>query len=97
MLDPSDAHLARQHPGDYLQGIEATVRAAIVEATASDKNFSADQIVGIGVDSTGSSPIPVNEANEALAMQANFADNLAAQCWLWKDHTSHAEAGRHET
>lgn len=92
LLDPADAHLARQVPGDYLEGIEASVRGAIAEATASDRSFSADQVVGIGVDSTGSSPIPVTEGNEALAMQADFAGNLAAQCWLWKDHTSHVEA-----
>jgi L-ribulokinase len=93
LLDPRDHHLARQHPGDYLFGLEKSVRTALAEA-AKDPAFSADQVVGIGVDSTGSSPIPVDEKNVPLALHDAWKDNLAAQCWLWKDHTSHREAAR---
>ena len=52
------------------------------------------QVIGIGVDATGSSPLPVTETNAALALQPELADELAAQCWLWKDHTAHEEARR---
>ncbi|MFT3991653.1 MAG: ribulokinase [Luteolibacter sp.] len=93
LLDPRDHHLARQHPGDYLFGLEGSVRQALAEA-GKIPGFSADQIVGIGVDSTGSSPIPVDENNVPLASHEKWRNHLAAQCWLWKDHTSHEEAAR---
>ena len=45
------------------------------------------------MDTTGSSPIPVDDSNQPLAL-SGWSDNLAAQCWLWKDHTSWREAAR---
>ncbi len=92
LLDPSDHNLARQHPGDYVAGLEASVRGALEEAASADSGFSVENVVGIGVDSTGSSPIPVDASNAALAMKPEFEGNLAAECWLWKDHTSVDEA-----
>ena len=90
LLDPHDHLLARQHPGDYLLGLERSVQGAL--ATASGRpDFSAAHVVGIGVDSTGSSPIPVDSGNRPLAL-GEWRDNLNAQCWLWKDHTSWREA-----
>jgi L-ribulokinase len=94
LLDPSDHHLARQCPADYLYGLENAVRAALAQAAAADPAFSAADVVGIGVDTTGSSPLPVDEKNVPLALHARWQNHLAAQCWLWKDHTSHQEAGR---
>ncbi len=91
LLDPADHNLARQFPGDYLDGLERSVAGALKEA-GSDPGFDPARIVGIGVDSTGSCPIPVDDGNVPLAMQERFAGNLAAQCWLWKDHTSVGEA-----
>ncbi len=92
IIDAQDANLARQHPGDYLVGIETTVIAALQEAQANHPEFSPEQVVGIGVDTTGSSPIPVDAENRALAMMPEWTDNPNAQCWLWKDHTSISEA-----
>ncbi|MBK1834403.1 ribulokinase [Roseibacillus ishigakijimensis] len=92
LLDPQDHNLARQHPGDYLAGVEATVSQALAEAESSDGDFSRDQVIGLGVDSTGSSPIPVDARNVPLALKPEFEGHLAAQCWLWKDHTAIAEA-----
>jgi L-ribulokinase len=94
LLDPSDPNLARQHPGDYLSGLEESVRGAMARAREKEPSFDPQQIIGIGVDTTGSSPIPVDERNHPLALKEGFRGNLSAQCWLWKDHTSHAEAGR---
>ena len=93
LLDRRDAHLARQHPADYLFGLEKSVRAAMAQARK-QRGFSADKIVGIGVDTTGSSPIPVDATNTPLALSKKFAKNLNAQCWLWKDHTSWREAAK---
>jgi L-ribulokinase len=91
LVDPDDPHLARQHPGDYLEGLEQSVRRALAAAEAHDA-FSAEQVIGLGVDSTGSTPLPVDETGTALALTEAFADDLDAQAWLWKDHTAHAEA-----
>ncbi len=93
LLDPKDHHLARQHPGDYLLGLEKSVKAALAQARKA-KGFDARKVVGLGVDTTGSSPIPVDKNNRALALDPRWEKNLAAQCWLWKDHTSHREAAQ---
>ena len=88
VTDPADPNVARQHPADYLAGVEQTVRAALAEAGAG----TADSVVGIGIDSTGSTPIPVDADGEALALQDAFQDNPNAMAWLWKDHTAYREA-----
>ena len=93
LLDPRDHNLARQHPGDYLFGLENSVRNALERASA-DSGFSAGKVIGIGVDTTGSSPLPVDEHNVPLGLYEKWKNNLAAQCWLWKDHTSYGEAAR---
>ena len=93
LLDPRDVHLARQNPADYLEAMRESVRGALREAKGA-RGFSARAVVGVGVDTTGSSPIPVDRRNQPLAMQAKWRRNLAAQCWLWKDHTSWREAAR---
>ncbi|NNE01218.1 MAG: ribulokinase [Pirellulaceae bacterium] len=91
LVDPDNPNLARQNPADYIDGFHQSVRGAVKAAESVD-GFSADQIVGIGIDTTGSTPIPVDQTGQPLAFDPQFKDNLAAQAWLWKDHTSHAEA-----
>lgn len=91
ILDPRDPHLARQHPADYVKGTEASVRETLQEAAA-HPGFSPEDVIGIGVDTTGSTPIPVDETGEPLAFKDEFKDNPNAMAWLWKDHTGHAEA-----
>jgi L-ribulokinase len=93
LLAPGDAHLARQHPGDYLEAMQECVRGAVAAARRT-RGFSPARIVAIGVDTTGSSPVPVDRANRPLALNRKWRRNLAAQCWLWKDHTSWREAAR---
>ncbi len=87
-----DPHLARQHPADYLVGAEKTIRSALAAARKSVKSFKPEQVIGIGVDTTGSTPLPVDSAGMPLAFRKEFARNPAAMAWLWKDHTSVAEA-----
>jgi len=91
LLDSKDHNLARQYPGDHLLGLERSVKGALA-AAARKRGFSPDKIVGIGVDTTGSSPIPVDACNRPLALDPKWRKNLHAQCWLWKDHTSIEEA-----
>ena len=85
-------NLARQHPADYLEGAMCTVQAALAEATANDTAFRPEQIIGIGVDTTGSTPLPIDADGTPLAFHKDFENNLDALAWLWKDHTSIAEA-----
>lgn len=87
-----DPNLARQHPADYLTGAERTIKEALAQASRDVKGFSPEQVIGIGVDTTGSTPIPVDERGIPLAFDKRFADNPNAMAWLWKDHTSVAEA-----
>ena len=56
------------------------------------KGFTPAQVIGIGVDTTGSTPLPVDKAGQPLVFQKKFANNPAALAWLWKDHTSVNEA-----
>ena len=93
LLDPKDGLLARQHPGDYLYGLAESISGALAEARRKT-DFDTSRVVGIGLDSTGSSPIPVDAQNRPLALSDRWRANLDAQCWLWKDHTSWREAAR---
>jgi L-ribulokinase len=91
LLDPKQPHLARQNPADYVEGLRVSVRDALAAADG-EPGFSRDRVIGIGVDTTGSTPLPVDAAARPLAMDPRWQDNLAAHAWLWKDHTSAAEA-----
>ncbi len=92
LTDPSDPNVARQNPQDYLDGLEAIIKGALVEAHKNRDGFDASEVIGIGIDTTGSTPLPVNEAGTPLALLPEFSGNLNAYVWLWKDHTAHEEA-----
>ena len=93
LLHPKDPHLARQNPADYIEGLRASVTGALASAGHAD-GFSADRVIGIGVDTTGSTPLPVDANAKPLALDPKWSGNLAAHAWLWKDHTSTSEAAR---
>ena len=92
IVDAADTNLARQNPADYLIGIEVIINEAIKEAIKIEPQFKTENVIGIGVDTTGSSPMPVDENGQALCFDEKFKTNPAAYVWLWKDHTSFAEA-----
>ena len=89
ILDEQDPDLSRQHPADYVACLASCVKGAIEDAGPS---FDASSIVGIGIDATGSSPLPMDADGTPLAFKDEFKDNPAAMTWLWRDHTAHAEA-----
>src|SRR4030042_2558834 len=78
----------RQHPLDYIEGLEISIKKAIESAPAD----TASNIVGLSVDTTGSTPVAVDENCVPLAMKKGFEDNPNAMFILWKDHTSVKEA-----
>ena len=92
ILDAANPNLARQNPADYLKGTEAAVKQTLARAKKSDRKFDPVRIIGIGVDTTGSTPIPVDRAGTPLCFHKEFKKNRNAMAWLWKDHTGYAEA-----
>ena len=61
--DVKDPNVARQHPADYLEGLEMTVRGAMLKAGVEPAS-----VVGNGVDATASTPLPVDAQGQALAL-----------------------------
>jgi len=77
----------RQHPIDYVNGLETAVREAL-----SKVNGSSGKICGIAVDTTGSTPVPVDKKGTPLSLLPEFSENPNAMFILWKDHCALAEA-----
>ncbi len=92
LLDPADARLVRQNPEDYIRGLEISVRTALEKARENIEGFDASGIKGIGIDTTGTTVMPIFRDGTALASTEEFRENPAAYIWLWKDHTATAEA-----
>jgi L-ribulokinase len=92
LTSDDDSLVARQHPRDYLLGLESIMRGVTAAADEADAGFDAAAVVGIGVATTGSTPMPVDAAGRPLALDPGFEDDLDAMAWLWKDHTAHEEA-----
>jgi L-ribulokinase len=87
-----DPNLARQHPADYVKGAEVAIKRALATGKKNVRGFKREHIIGLGVDTTGSTPLPVDSSGQPLAFQKCFTKSPAAMAWLWKDHTSVAEA-----
>lgn len=82
------ANQFRQHPKDYLEGLEYTIKEAVKQAPEG----VAEKVVGISVDTTGSTPVAVDEKGTPLSLTSGFEENPNAMFVLWKDHTSVKEA-----
>ena len=86
----SAANRFRQHPRDYIEVLETTVKKAVLGA---GKTVAA-KVKGIAIDTTGSTPCAADSTGTPLAMLEEFAENPAAMFVLWKDHTAIAEAAK---
>ena len=78
----------RQHPKDYLEAFEESVKAALRSAPEGTSSL----IRGIGIDTTGSTPAAVDNEGTPLALLPSFEENPNAMFILWKDHTAVREA-----
>lgn len=78
----------RQHPLDYTAGLEQSVLGAL-------KGLSRDvieNIAGITVDTTGSTPVAVDRDGVPLSLKKEFENDPDAMFILWKDHAAVSEA-----
>ena len=80
----------RQHPLDYIEGLTATIKEVLQKAGPD----AAGYVRGISVDTTGSTPVAVDESGMPLALKPGFEKDPNAMFVLWKDHTSIQEAAR---
>ena len=78
----------RQHPLDYIEGLQHTIKDCLQKISDDVRN----NIKAISIDTTGSSPVAVDETGMPLALHENFADDPDAMFILWKDHSSAQEA-----
>ncbi len=78
----------RQHPLDYIEGLKSTIKEVISQCGKE----KASGIIGISVDTTGSTPVAVNREGVPLSLLPEFIENPNAMFVLWKDHTAIAEA-----
>lgn len=82
----------RQHPLDYIEGLEITVNDVLKKTQG-----SAQHVLAISIDTTGSTPVAVNKEGTSLSMLPEFAENPNAMFILWKDHTAIHEADQINT
>lgn len=78
----------RQHPLDHIECLEASVRNALARAPKG----TAQKVRGLSIDTTGSTPAPVDRSGTPLALTPGFEENPNAMFILWKDHTAVKEA-----
>ena len=83
--DPA-ASSFRQHPLDYVEVLHKVLNGVLEGCDCKD------EIVGIGVDTTASTPALTDAEGTPLALKEKFAENPDAMFVLWKDHTGTAEA-----
>lgn len=80
----------RQHPKDYVEGLEHTIRACLQQGGDAVRN----NIRALSVDTTGSTPVAVDESGTPLSLRPGFSENPNAMFVLWKDHTAIKEAAQ---
>ena len=83
----SEKNQFRQHPLDYIEGLQTTIQSVIQKVSG-----SAERVTAISIDTTGSTPVAVNQQGLPLALMPEFSEDPDAMFILWKDHTSTEEA-----
>ncbi len=88
MFSSPAKNVFRQHPLDYVEGLEDSLKGALKKMGKG----AGKRVVGIGIDTTGSTPCAVDRAGTPLALTPGFEENPNAMFVLWKDHSGVKEA-----
>jgi L-ribulokinase len=78
---------ALQHPGDYIEVLRRSVPAVLCSS-----GVEPHQVIGIGIDFTSCTIIPVDQAGTPLSMKDAYLDEPHAYVKLWKHHAAQEEA-----
>lgn len=82
---------ALQHPADYIEVLKKTIPEALKKA-----NVSNEQIVGIGIDFTSCSVLPIYADGTPLCFDEKYKNRIHAYVKLWKHHSAQYEADKFE-
>lgn len=80
---------ALQHPQDYLEVLQTTIPQVLKEA-----GISANDVIGLGIDFTACTMLPVDHDGTPLCMHEGYQDHPHAYVKLWKHHAAQEEANR---
>ena len=78
---------ALEHPQDYLDVLAIALPQAVEKA-----GINTEDIIGIGIDFTASTPLPVKSDGTPLCFIDEFKDNPHAYVKLWKHHAAQDKA-----
>ena len=80
---------ALQHPADYIEVLKETIPSVIKKA-----RVKKEDIIGLSIDFTACTMMPVDEYGSALCVLDEYKDNPHAYVKLWKHHAAQDEANR---
>ena len=80
---------ALQHPQDYIDVLKATVPAVLKES-----GVDAKDVIGIGIDFTACTVLPVTADGTPLCFLDEYKSNPHAYVKLWKHHAAQEQASR---
>jgi L-ribulokinase len=86
---PLGADWALQHPGDYLESMHQAIAGALGAA-----RIKSSQVVGIGIDFTSCTILPIDRSGQALVLSPSWAAHPHAWVKLWKHHAAQPQANR---
>ncbi|RFU65187.1 ribulokinase [Peribacillus glennii] len=78
---------ALQDPRDYLHSLKACIKGCLLAA-----DVEREQVIGIGIDFTASTILPIKQNGEPLCFREEFKENPHSWVKLWKHHAAYKEA-----
>lgn len=84
-----DDDFALEHPQDYLDALSETIPAVLREA-----NVDADDVIGVAIDFTACTMLPVDSEGKPLCFYPEYKSNPHAYVKLWKHHAAQEEANK---
>ncbi|MBO5110770.1 MAG: ribulokinase [Clostridia bacterium] len=88
-VTPLPPDWALQHPQDYLDVLSTTIPAVLAET-----GVSPDDVIGVGIDFTASTLMPVYRHGTPLCLTERYKNEPHAYVKLWKHHAAQSYANR---